>query len=82
MRRWFLPYQGYRALVTEPDGSQRWASIPRSGSDAFTEDHRASGTAGGQWRMKRSPKVPHDLSDVGYNQVSTTGLHSTHMFCL
>ena len=70
MRRWLLPYQGYRVVVTEPDGSQRWASMPFAGSDLFTGDHRSAGTAGGQWRAKRLPHQPTDLADVGYNQVN------------
>ena len=69
MRRWLLPFQGYRVVVTEPDGSQRWASMPREGSNLFTEDHRSSGTSGGLWRAKRVPHTPQDFSEVGYNQV-------------
>lgn len=69
MRRWLLPYQGYRVVVTEPDGSQRWAAVPRSGSTTFTEDHMSAGSQGGQWRAKRTPKTPADLGDIGYNQV-------------
>ena len=71
MRRWLLPFQGYRVVVTEPDGSQHWASVPRQGSNLFTEDHRSSGTSGGQWRAKRVPHAPRDFSEVGYNQVSS-----------
>ena len=69
MRRWLLPFQGYRVVVTEPDGSQRWAAVPRQGRNLFTEDHRSSGTSGGQWRAKRVPHTPQDFSEVGYNQV-------------
>lgn len=65
-----MPFQGYRVVVTEPDGSQKWANIPRAGSNLFTEDHRAAGTAGGQWRVKRIPQTPQDFGEVGYNQVS------------
>jgi len=35
----------------------------------FTSDHMAGGTLGGQWRVKRVPHTPADLSEVGYNQV-------------
>ena len=69
MRRWTLPFHGYRVLVTEPDGTQKWASIPKAGKSLFTEDHMSAGTQGGQWRTKRVPQMPADLSEVGYNQV-------------
>lgn len=64
-----LPFPGYRVVVTEPDGSQRWANLPTAGTEMFTSDHMAGGTLGGQWRNKRLPHVPADLGEVGYNQV-------------
>ena len=64
-----LPFPGYRAVVTEPDGSQRWVNLPFAGTEMFTSDHMAGGTLGGQWRNKRLPQMPADLSQVGYNQV-------------
>ena len=64
-----LPFPGYRAVVTEPDGSQKWVNLPIAGTEMFTSDHMAGGTLGGQWRNKRLPQMPADLSQVGYNQV-------------
>ena len=68
-RRWRISHRGYRCLVTAADGQQWWVDLVRPGCFTFTEDHLAGGTRGGQWKAKRIPIEPQDLSDIGYNQV-------------
>ena len=50
--------------------NQFWVDLVRPGCLTFTDNFLSSGSKGGQWRSKRIPIEPRDLSDIGYNQAS------------
>lgn len=52
-------------------------NLPHPGAEAFTHDHLAGGTGGGQWHAKRAQHPGVAENEFGYNQARPTAAPRT-----
>eukprot|EP00747_Dinoflagellata_sp_TGD_P149844 gnl/TRDRNA2_/TRDRNA2_177061_c0_seq1.p1 gnl/TRDRNA2_/TRDRNA2_177061_c0~~gnl/TRDRNA2_/TRDRNA2_177061_c0_seq1.p1 ORF type:complete len:570 (+),score=-23.23 gnl/TRDRNA2_/TRDRNA2_177061_c0_seq1:137-1846(+) len=62
-------WEGYRAVVSTPDGIKRCVDLNFPGAASYMDDYLSGGTLGAIYRSKRGRKRSYCVEEYGYNQV-------------
>lgn len=58
-------FEGYRVLLTRPDGSQAWVNLDREGAPTFLRDYSGGGSKGAIHAPKRESQQLNHPALVG-----------------
>ncbi|CAG9464039.1 unnamed protein product [Pedinophyceae sp. YPF-701] len=62
-------FSGFRVVVTDHEGNQRWCNLPSPGQNNFLDEYMAGGGEGGVWRPQMTSGKPATPATYGHRQV-------------